>query len=233
MTPVYSDRVLPLDKWLETLKGQGPILFLGDDVAPFQERIIAVLGDHAFFGSPAENLPRAAHLGWLGLQRWHEEGASESITFAPEYLQLTEAEATVACEENTRGGAGMDQKSHAKFRPMYSWAILPPISCGVEHASFAIPWTRQAFYNELVHNQFARYTVAQVDGKLIGYCGMWLIIDEAHITNIALLPEYRGKGIGKELLIYKMAEAKLSGAGEHDPRSACFQSLWPSGYIAA
>lgn len=99
MTPVYSDRVLPLDKWLETLKGQGPILFLGDDVAPFQERIIAVLGDHAFFGSPAENLPRAAHLGWLGLQRWHEEGASESITFAPEYLQLTEAEARLLAKK--------------------------------------------------------------------------------------------------------------------------------------
>lgn len=103
----------------------------------------------------------------------------------------------------------MDQP-HAKFRPM-TLGDLPDIM-RVEHASFTIPWTRQAFYNELVHNQFARYTVAQVDGKLIGYCGMWLIIDEAHITNIALLPEYRGKGIGKELLIYKMAEAKLSGA---------------------
>ncbi len=97
-----------------------------------------------------------------------------------------------------------------KFRPMRP-ADIPAI-LKVEHASFTLPWTRQAFYNELVHNQFARYTVAELDGQVIGYCGMWIILDEAHITNIAILPEYRGKKIGKALLIYKMAEAKISGA---------------------
>lgn len=97
-----------------------------------------------------------------------------------------------------------------KFRGMRP-ADIPAI-LKVEDASSAIPWTRQAFYNELIHNQFARYTVAELDGQVIGYCGMWVILDEAHITNIALLPEHRGKQIGKALLIYKMAEAKLSGA---------------------
>ncbi len=90
---IYPDSVLPIDQWLKTLTGKGPILFLGDDVSLFRERIVQALGDQAFFGLPAENISRASHVGWLGLKRWREEGKAETVNFAPEYLQLTEAEA--------------------------------------------------------------------------------------------------------------------------------------------
>jgi ribosomal-protein-alanine N-acetyltransferase len=82
----------------------------------------------------------------------------------------------------------------------------------VENQSFATPWTYEAFYNELYNNQFAQYLVAEVDGKIIGYCGLWVIIDEAHITNIALLPQYRGKGLGEALLRNVMQYALEHGA---------------------
>ena len=36
--------------------------------------------------------------------------------------------------------------------------------------------------------------------KVVGYCGVWIIVDEAHITNIAFLPEYRGKKLGEGLM---------------------------------
>jgi [ribosomal protein S18]-alanine N-acetyltransferase len=82
----------------------------------------------------------------------------------------------------------------------------------IESKSFATPWTYDAFYNELHTNQFAHYVVAEVDDEIIGYCGLWVIIDEGHITNIAILPEYRGKGLGEKLLVAVMDTAKSLGA---------------------
>ena len=70
----------------------------------------------------------------------------------------------------------------------------------VEHESFTIPWSKESFYNEIIKNQFAVYLVIEDEGRIIGYCGVWIVIDEAHITNIALLPEYRGRKLGEALL---------------------------------
>jgi len=61
--------------------------------------------------------------------------------------------------------------------------------------SFPIAWTREAFENEL-SNKFARYIVAKKNDNIVGYGGMWVILDEAHVTNIAIHPEYRGIGAG-------------------------------------
>ncbi|SEN39743.1 ribosomal protein S18-alanine N-acetyltransferase [Lihuaxuella thermophila] len=96
------------------------------------------------------------------------------------------------------------------FRPMQI-SDLPQIEL-VENESFTAPWPRQAFYNELVYNQFAHYTVVTVDGKVVGYCGCWLILDEAHITNIAIHPDYRGRGLGEATLTHVMEMAKAMGA---------------------
>lgn len=82
----------------------------------------------------------------------------------------------------------------------------------IEHRSFAAPWSRAAFEGELVRNHFARYMVVEVDGYVAGYAGMWMIIDEAHITNIAIDPAYRGKKLGEALLRQMMASAVWNGA---------------------
>lgn len=70
----------------------------------------------------------------------------------------------------------------------------------IEHASFTLPWTKQAFQNEFSANQYAVYVGIEEEGKIIGYCGVWIIIDEAHITNIAILPQYRGRKLGEALM---------------------------------
>jgi ribosomal-protein-alanine N-acetyltransferase len=82
----------------------------------------------------------------------------------------------------------------------------------VEHESFTLPWSRVAFYNELVQNQYAKYIVLEVDEKVVGYCGVWIVIDEAHITNIALLPAYRGRKLGEALMRKLMDYARENGA---------------------
>lgn len=70
----------------------------------------------------------------------------------------------------------------------------------IEENSFSIPWTRNAFVTELKKNKLAKYCVVVVDGNVAAYGGMWLVVDEAHITNIAVHPKYRGKGIGKKIV---------------------------------
>jgi [ribosomal protein S18]-alanine N-acetyltransferase len=79
----------------------------------------------------------------------------------------------------------------------------------VERQSFTLPWSREAFFNELTVNQYAMYIVIEDNGKIAGYCGSWVVIDESHITNIAILPEYRGKKLG-EALLRKMMEISIS-----------------------
>jgi [ribosomal protein S18]-alanine N-acetyltransferase len=78
----------------------------------------------------------------------------------------------------------------------------------VEHASFSVPWSRDAFYNELTNNQFATYIVLEENDKIIGYCGVWIVVDEAHVTNIAILPDYRGKKLG-QILMSKLIEVAI------------------------
>lgn len=99
-----------------------------------------------------------------------------------------------------------------KFRPLTEADI--PSLVEIETLSFTTPWTEQAFLHELKHNQFAHYTVAERGDRVIAYCGVWLIVDEAHLTNIAVHPEFRGEKVGERLLSYVMAAAKLRGANK-------------------
>lgn len=82
----------------------------------------------------------------------------------------------------------------------------------LERICFPTPWPLVAFINELTINPNAKYVVAMLDGQVIGYCGMWLIIDEAHITNICIHPDARGQKVGLQLMKQMMAVAMVLGA---------------------
>lgn len=81
----------------------------------------------------------------------------------------------------------------------------------VEALSFAEPWPKEIFYQEIKNNDFAYYFVAQLDNQIIGYSGLWSVIDDAQITNIAILPEYRGKKLGEKLFEYTCQQAMRIG----------------------
>ena len=77
----------------------------------------------------------------------------------------------------------------------------------IEKMYFTLPWSRLSLALEVERNKCARYFVAEYSGTIVGYGGMWLVIDEAHITNIAVHPVIRRRGIGEALLRALMAEA--------------------------
>ncbi|WP_041056409.1 ribosomal protein S18-alanine N-acetyltransferase [Jeotgalibacillus campisalis] len=96
----------------------------------------------------------------------------------------------------------------------FRWMTMADIDAvvAVEEECFSVPWKRVAFENELTVNQFAKYLLLLNEGEVIGYCGLWLIMDEAHITNIAVLPRLRGQKLGKKLMKKVLEFAKDAGA---------------------
>lgn len=94
-------------------------------------------------------------------------------------------------------------------------AMLPADIDGVlqvEQACFTLPWSRAAFEAEVTDNTLADYLIMETAGKIIGYAGMWLILDEAHVTNIAVLAAYRRRGLGEKLVRALIEQAKQRGA---------------------
>lgn len=84
----------------------------------------------------------------------------------------------------------------------------------LEEATFSIPWTRADFEREVRENTMAIYYVALMDGRVVGYAGMWHVVTEGHITNVGVLEEVRCEGIGSRLmekLIEKALEKEMTG----------------------
>lgn len=81
-----------------------------------------------------------------------------------------------------------------KVTPMDIDAIMH-----IEVESFTLPWSRESYLGELKNN-FATYLVGDYEGEVIGYGGIWVVFEEAHITNVAVAPEYRKAGVGRALM---------------------------------
>ena len=81
----------------------------------------------------------------------------------------------------------------------------------VEKACFSTPWSYESLKHDITENQRALYMTAEAGGKICGYAGLWKIIDEGHITNVAVSPEYRRKHIARSLLEALFASAAKQG----------------------
>ncbi len=80
----------------------------------------------------------------------------------------------------------------------------------IEKKSFRSPWSERLFRQELTRNRRARYLVLQEGDLIIGYVGMWFTPGEIHITNLAVDPEYRRRGLASRLIkeVYRAAMEK-------------------------
>lgn len=81
----------------------------------------------------------------------------------------------------------------------------------LEKICFRTPWSYNALLGEL-SNDVAYYVVALDGETVIGYAGMWVMFDEAHMTNIGVDPEYRGRGIARDMILALMKEGLRRGA---------------------
>jgi len=82
----------------------------------------------------------------------------------------------------------------------------------IERASFSTVWPSDAFYNELRTNKLAHYFVGRLNDRVVAYGGIWVILEDSHVTTIAVDPEHRGKHFGDVLLLRLIDEAMERGA---------------------
>ena len=99
-----------------------------------------------------------------------------------------------------------------RIRPM-TVADLPAVQL-IERASFTTPWPAHAYRQELEANRLAQYLVGTIGGEMVAYGGIWLMVDEAHVTTFAVHPRYRRRRIGERLLLSLMDLAADRSARE-------------------
>jgi ribosomal-protein-alanine N-acetyltransferase len=77
----------------------------------------------------------------------------------------------------------------------------------IERASFPVPWPDYAFRQELQTNRLAHYFIVRAADEAVAYGGLWMMVDEAHITTFAVMPQWRRHGIGGRLMVELMRAA--------------------------
>ncbi|MDF2892434.1 MAG: tsaB [Clostridia bacterium] len=148
--------------------------------------------------APAGHLqPRAASCAAIA-QLLLEQGKLESCySFKPVYIRKSQAEVEY-------------EKKHGLSTRLMELKDIDAV-WEIEKLSFRTPWSRESFVEEIKASDRTRYVVAEMGDTVVGYGGMWLIVDEAHITNIAVHPDYRGQKIGKKIVEAMIAAAKGEG----------------------
>jgi [ribosomal protein S18]-alanine N-acetyltransferase len=84
----------------------------------------------------------------------------------------------------------------------------------IEDASFTNPWTREMYITELQNRgiSFVYFATASPNREIVGFCSCWLVVDELHINNLAVLPGHRRDGVASALLEHVFREAARRGA---------------------
>lgn len=105
-------------------------------------------------------------------------------------------------------------------RPVESGLRIRPMRCGdlsavaaIEAASFASPW-RANSYSRAVADTHHNFVVAEFDGRLVGYAGMWVEGNQAHIAKVAVADAHRRRGIGTALLQQLLDQARRLGLSQ-------------------
>jgi tRNA threonylcarbamoyl adenosine modification protein YeaZ/ribosomal-protein-alanine acetyltransferase len=183
---------------------------LVDKLAAFDQKV-AILGDGVEIATkhiainnsninlgPVGNLsPRASSCAAIA-QQMHAQGKLESsYSFMPVYIRKSQAEVEY-------------EKKHELVTRIMELRDIDAV-WEIEKLSFKTPWSKESFIEEIKAKDRARYVVAELGDTVVGYGGMWLIIDEAHITNIAVHPDYRKQKIGKRIVEKMIAVASSEG----------------------
>ena len=88
---------------------------------------------------------------------------------------------------------------------------LPQVQA-IDEMSFSNPWPKNAYRYELLENPNGQCWVAECDNRIVGLMVCWLVVDEVHISTIAVHPDYRGLSISKKMVVAGLKELIPKGA---------------------
>lgn len=194
---LYDYRVIDAKELVQKLMAQKEaVAILGDGAAIAMEHVDKAL--NKILPAPSAHMqPRASSVAAIALEMYKEGKVESCYSFKPCYIRKSQAEVEY------------EKKQEVLIRPMELrdvdgvWEI--------EKLSFSTPWSRESFLQEMNGNDKARYVVAVLGDTVVGYGGMWFIIDEAHITNIAVHPDYRQRSVGEKIVEGMLRTARESG----------------------
>ncbi len=93
-----------------------------------------------------------------------------------------------------------------------------PAVMEIDRQSFAQPWSESTYRTELRNRRDCRYVTARridaAGSRIVGYGGLWLVVDDGHITTLAVAADQRGRGIGGLLLEALIDAALAIGAAQ-------------------
>lgn len=198
LTKLEDLRVILIEDLIQLVKDKAvPTTFLGDGAIIFEESLKKGLGSYQV--APAGSLlPRASSCARMALEMYERGSFDNYNSFRLTYIRRSQAEVEY------------DKKNIIELQSM-SFHDIDRVT-EIENLCFASPWSRESFESELLQNNLARYIVAKLNGKVVAYGGMWIVLDEAHITNIAVHPSFRERKIGEKLVREMLRRAKESKA---------------------
>ncbi|SHI39739.1 tRNA (adenosine(37)-N6)-threonylcarbamoyltransferase complex dimerization subunit type 1 TsaB [Lutispora thermophila] len=204
-------RAIDIDKLINRLmEYEEKIVVLGDGVPIFGQKMKDVL-PNVVEASPATLYPRASSVAVLAEELYKEGKTINYNELELYYIRKSQAEVEY------------DKKEKVEILPMKKEDVKAVHD--IECKSFTTPWSLESFEAE-IYNNMARYLVAKINGEVVGYGGMWIILDEGHITNIAVHPDHRSKKIGDALV-----KDLISLARENDLKRMTLEvrtSNWPA-----
>lgn len=184
------------DEIAEALNRLGrPVVFVGDGIPVFQDRMREVLQVPYSLAPAHRNRQSAACIATLGSVYYAQGRAVSGAEHVPEYLRLSQAERERA-------------QNAVTYRRMTPEDV--PFISRLEEQTFSMPWSADSFL-EMISKEDARYYVAERDGQLLGGCGVLMIAGEGNITNVVIAPEARNQGIGTAMLQHLMQEGEREG----------------------
>ena len=173
------------------------VVFVGDGIPVFRERMAEVMRVSYTLAPAHRNRQSAACIAVLGSIYYTQGRFMSGAEHVPEYLRLSQAERE-----------RVQESKNIIYRRMTPEDV--PFISKLEEETFSMPWSADSFL-EMISKEDARYYVAQMDGRLLGGCGLLMIAGEGNITNVVIAPEARNQGIGTEMLKHLMEEGNREG----------------------
>ncbi|MFQ9805850.1 MAG: tRNA (adenosine(37)-N6)-threonylcarbamoyltransferase complex dimerization subunit type 1 TsaB [Christensenellales bacterium] len=190
---VLEDVVEKLALFLDRVEATGEAaLFLGDGAPGFEAAIRERLGDKAHFVKPQHNGLRAGSACAVAKERL-EKAKRRWITSRCSHCICARRRL------NASAPRGKERSMAEPFiRPIREEDVKQIHE--IEKACFAMPWSEESILHDVKENVVARWLVLDDgNGGVLAYAGMWFVLDEAHVCNVAVRPDSRGLGYGKRI----------------------------------
>lgn len=85
----------------------------------------------------------------------------------------------------------------------------------LEILCFSSPWSQEALHKDLAENPLSRYYVGEAEGRVVAYAGLWVVLDQGHIMNVAVHPDRRRQGVAGRLLEELIERTRLEGLASY------------------